>query len=98
MEKIELSEGWSFWRNAEGDGEAQTVRVPHDAMLSEPRTPDAPTGSAGSYFPGGIYRYERTIEVPPAWEGCALVLGFEGVYRNATVLVDGEKRTFHAYG
>ncbi|MBQ6522004.1 MAG: DUF4982 domain-containing protein [Atopobiaceae bacterium] len=98
MQTIELAEGWSFWRNAEGTGEAQRVRVPQDAMLSEPRSADAPTGSAGSYFPGGIYRYERTIEVLPAWEGCSLVLGFEGVYRNATVLVDGEKRAFHAYG
>ena len=98
METIELTEGWSLWRNADGTGEPEQVRVPHDAMLSEPRSADAPSGSAGSFFPGGTYRYEREIVVEPAWDGCQLALEFEGVYRNATVLVDGRKLAFHAYG
>ena len=98
METIGLSGGWSFWRDAEGVGEPEVVRVPHDAMLSEPRSADAVTGSAGAYFPGGTYRYEHKVVVEDAWDGCALVLEFEGVYRNATVLVDGQEQAFHAYG
>lgn len=98
MESFELDEGWRFWRNAEGAGAPETVRVPHDAMLSEPRSADAATGSAGAYFPGGIYRYERAIEILPAWEGRTLVLEFEGVYRDARVLLDGHETAFHANG
>lgn len=98
MVRIELVDGWRFWRNADGAGEAETVIVPHDAMLSERRSADAATGSAGAYFPGGIYRYEREIEVLPAWEGCTLELEFEGVYRNTRVLLDGREAAFHANG
>ena len=98
MQTINLATEWRFWRNAEGTGESQLVSVPHDAMLSEPRSADAPTGSAGSYFQGGIYRYEHDLLVTPAMEGCALVVEFEGVYRNATVLLDGTELAFHAYG
>ena len=98
MDTINLATGWSFWRNAEGTGEPQLVSVPHDAMLSEPRSADAPTGSAGSYFPGGIYRYERELLVTSAMADCVLTLEFEGVYRNARVLLDGSELAFHAYG
>ena len=98
MQTINLATGWRFWRNAEGTGAAEAVCVPHDAMLSEPRSADAPTGSAGSYFPGGTYRYEHDLTIEPSWEGKRFILEFEGVYRNATVLLDGEQLAFHAYG
>ena len=91
MDTINLATGWSFWRNAEGTGEPQLVSVPHDAMLSEPRSADAPTGSAGSYFPGGIYRYERELLVTSAMADCVLTLEFEGVYRNARVLLVSQR-------
>ena len=98
MTSIELSDNWSLWRNAEGIGEPQVVSVPHDAMLSEPRSADAPSGSAGSYFAGGTYRYEREFVVPQQMNASSLLLEFEGVYRNATVLVDDREMAFHAYG
>ena len=49
------------------DGRA--VRVPHDAMLQERRSPDAPTGSAGAYFWGGTYTYDRVFDIPESWAG-----------------------------
>ena len=98
MQTVGLADGWRFWRNGEGTGDCETVRVPHDAMLGEQRSADAVTGSAGAYFPGGTYRYERVLAVDAAWEGKRLILEFEGVYRNATVFFDGTELAFHAYG
>lgn len=76
----------------------EEVRVPHDAMLHEQRSPLAPTGSAGAYFPGGTYRYECEVVAPVSWAHKHLVLEFEGVMGHATVLVDGREVATHAYG
>ena len=78
------------------DGRA--VRVPHDAMLQERRSPDAPTGSAGAYFWGGTYTYDRVFDIPESWAGKQVTLEFEGVMGHTTVLVDGHAYAVHDYG
>ena len=78
------------------DGRA--VRVPHDAMREERRGPDAPTGSAGAYFFGGTYCYERGLDVPEAWAHKRVLLMFEGVMGHATVLINDIEVAEHAYG
>ena len=98
LQRIELDEGWRFWRSAEGDGAPESVRVPHDAMLGERRSPDAETGGAGAYFPGGTYRYEHDIDVPESWRGLCVTAEFEGVYRHATVSLNGRELAYHANG
>ena len=44
------------------------------------------------------YSYEKTLDVPEDWKGGKLLLEFEGVYRKATVSVNGEKAAYHDYG
>lgn len=95
-EVLELDEGWLLYRN--GSEVAEQVRVPHDAMLGERRSPDAVTGNAGAYFPGGTYRYERDIDVPESWNGQVVTLELEGVYQKATVLLDGVELAHNTYG
>ncbi|MBP3885666.1 MAG: hypothetical protein J6D54_12140, partial [Olsenella sp.] len=95
---IEMCEGWRFWRSAEAEGEGEAVSVPHDAMLGEGRDANAPSGGAGAYFEGGVYRYEREIVAPEGWCDACVTLEFEGVYRNASVYLNGEKIAFNAYG
>lgn len=93
---IELTDGWTLFRGESQEGEE--VRVPHDAMLSEPRSPQAVTGNAGAYFPGGTYRYEREIDVPASWANKVVTLELEGVYQKATVLLDGVEVGQNVYG
>ena len=62
MEMISLSEGWHF-RKASEQG-WQTVCVPHDAMRTEKRDPDCPSGAATGFWPGGSYIYEKTLDIP----------------------------------
>lgn len=76
----------------------QTVRIPHDAMLYEKRSADAPTGSAGAYFWGGTYRYDYELEVPLAWEDKHVELELEGVMGRALVLANNIPVASHAYG
>ena len=89
IQTIELTE-WTL------DG--RHVRVPHDAMLAERRSSNAPTGNAGAYFPGGIYTYERVLAVPKDWANKIVLLEFEGVMGHTDVLVNDVKVASHAYG
>ena len=66
------------------------VTLPHDAMLSEERSPDGGTGHAGGYFPGGIYIYEKTFELPEDARGKTVLLEFEGVYQRSKVHINGQ--------
>ncbi|MDO4623547.1 MAG: glycoside hydrolase family 2 TIM barrel-domain containing protein [Eubacteriales bacterium] len=86
MKKYRFNEGW-MCRKAEGNFHA--VTIPHDAMIKEQRSADAPGGSAQGFFPGGRYIYEKTFLLPEEWVGQPFVLQFEGVHKNAKVYVNG---------
>jgi hypothetical protein len=94
--KQELTRGWRFYRHGDPAG-AVTVDLPHDAMITEPRS-KCLNGANTGYFPGGRYVYERDLEIEEADIGKCISLIFEGVYRNATVSLNGEALAFHAYG
>jgi len=80
----------------------QPVTLPHDAMIGQDRAaPDgaAPMeGGAGAYFPGGVFEYRKIFPVPEDLRGKRIVLEFEGVYRDATVYLNGDYAGQRPYG
>lgn len=95
MEKISLNEKWEYSHRGEEDWKA--VTLPHDAMLSEPRSGNVPGGKNTGWFEGHDYVYERPLRICKE-EGARYVLEFEGVYRNAEVYLNGKKVGRHNYG
>jgi len=95
MKKQSFNKGWTFRK----DGEVVSVPVtlPHDAMIREQRDPASVNGSSTGYFPGGKYLYEKKFTKEDVGCGRA-ILDFEGVYRKAEVLLNGEKVASCAYG
>ena len=89
MKKISFNENWSC------NGKA--VTLPHDAQIMEKRSAEASNGGHG-YFPGGIYTYEKTFTAPEEWKDKVILAEFEGVYKNATVSLNGKELAFHPYG
>lgn len=79
-------DGWTV--RALDQGESIDVRLPHDAMISEPRAADNPSGYHGSYFPGGRYRYEKRW-TPEASPRTALL--FEGVVGDTRIRLNGNE-------
>ena len=75
----------------------QAVTLPHDAQITEKRGADVSNGGHG-YFPGGVYTYEKTFTALKEWEGKDILVEFEGVYKNATVSLNGKELCFHPYG
>lgn len=80
---------WRFCRYDTPD-EVTTVHLPHDAMITEPRS-KCLNGANSGYFPGGRYLYEKDFEISSDQIGQYIALVFEGVYRCATVYVNGKK-------
>ncbi|MBR3178668.1 MAG: DUF4982 domain-containing protein [Clostridia bacterium] len=87
MKKTDFNRGWFC------NGKA--VTLPHDAMLHTERRADAGSGSSGAYFSGGRYTYEKTFEKPGEEH---VILEFEGVYKNARVLINGVEAGGALYG
>ena len=93
MIRQDFCTGWRF--RPAGESEWTDVTLPHDAMIHRPRVPDAPSGSAQAFFPGGTYVYEKTFQRPEAEH---VVLQFEGVYQNPKVYLNGQYAGGTAYG
>ncbi|MEU3618799.1 glycoside hydrolase family 2 TIM barrel-domain containing protein [Streptomyces sp. NPDC006872] len=77
------------------------VTLPHDAMIGQQRAaPDEVTmeGAAGAYFPGGVFEYRKSFAVPEESRGKRIFVEFEGVYRDATVYINGDYAGQRPYG
>jgi len=89
-----FNDGWEFRRKTNtftemgGLGEPWTaVRLPHDAMILEDRSPSAI--QASGFFPRGVWEYRKTFEIPTGDANDVVILEFEGIYRDALVYVNG---------
>ncbi|MFE2424051.1 glycoside hydrolase family 2 TIM barrel-domain containing protein [Streptomyces hokutonensis] len=100
MIRTSFNDGWQtrtkvnpFAELAGTQAPFRPVTLPHDAMIERERTApggEATTeGGAGAYFPGGVYEYRKTFAVPEEYRGKRVLVEFEGVYRDATVHING---------
>ena len=97
MQKIDFNKGW-MCKCLTRDEAAYPVTLPHDAMLSEPRTQESTgEGNIGWYI-GGDYEYTKKLTVPKEYENKKVLIEFEGVYHNAEVHINGKKVAGRPYG
>jgi beta-galactosidase len=103
VRRTRFNDGWKVRpkvnRFAELGGQAaewQPVTLPHDAMIGTSRSPSASAGNA--YFPGGVWEYSKTLDLTSDDAGTSITLEFEGVYRDAVVLVNGSFAAQRPYG
>ncbi len=89
--------GWTC-RHAGDNAPGKPVTIPHDAALSEPRSPTAAGGVNTGWYEAFDYIYEKTFTPEPAWKNKKLLLEFEGVYRAAEVSLNGELLCIRPYG
>ena len=97
MQRIDFNKGW-MCKCLTRDEAAYPVTLPHDAMLSEPRTQESTgEGNIGWYI-GGDYEYTKKFPVPKEYENQKVLIEFEGVYHNAEVHINGKKVAGRPYG
>lgn len=97
MQKIDFNKDW-ICRCLTRDEAAYPVTLPHDAMLSEPRTQESTgKGNIGWYI-GGDYEYIRNFFVPEEYKDKKVLIEFEGIYHNGEVYINGKKAAYRPYG
>ena len=97
MKKTDFNKGWMCRCLTRGEA-AFPVTLPHDAMLSEPRTEQSQgEGNIGFYI-GGDYEYTKTFPVPEDYRDKKVLFEFEAVYHDAEVWLNGKKAAFRPYG
>ncbi len=97
MRKTKFNIGWDFWKDGH-ETQKRRINLPHDAMLEESRQPDLPKGNATGFFPGGKYVYTKIIPGNQFGKDETVILEFEGVYMNASVLLNGQQVGGWVYG
>ena len=97
MKRIDFNHDWTC-RCLTRPGEATPVTLPHDAMISEPRTEDSVAEGNIGWYVGGDYEYVKRFDAPEAWRDQALLMEFESVSRDAEVFINGEKAAERPYG
>lgn len=97
MKKQRINHNWTFWKDGR-ESQAQTVDLPHDAMILEARIPELENGNAAGFFPGGKYIYIKKIYGEVDYAETSVMIEFEGVYMNSEVYLNGEKIGGWIYG
>ena len=95
MKKQNFNSSWTFFKE---NGDSRVLDLPHDAMIEEKRSSDNPSGTAGAYFPGGKYAYEKEFFVNENSKDKYITFQFEGVYKNAKVYINGKEAGGKPYG
>jgi beta-galactosidase len=98
--------GWKFFLGDPGGAEApsftdtawRNVDLPHDWSIESRPDKDSPTGAGEGFFPAGVGWYRKTLNTDSSWQGKHVSVEFDGVYRDATVYLNGHKLGTHPYG
>lgn len=93
----ELMTGWTFWAE-DNPQQTWTVSLPHDAQQQIARDKDVAGGHHSGYARPGVFHYTKTLHADKALTRKHVTLVFEGVYRNARLLVNGKEAARQDYG
>ncbi len=105
-ERVPLDRDWKFHQGDVEGAEASdfepdawdTVHLPHDWSIGRQTDPEASSAGGGGFFPTGTGWYRHTFEAPSHWLDRVVEIEFEGVYRNATVWINGHRLGKHPSG
>jgi hypothetical protein len=104
MTRLPFADGWTVGPKLgafEAKNAADTavaVHVPHDALRDLSRSVDGGQGVHSGYIPGGVFAYTKSFEAPDEWRDKTVRIEFEGVYRDATVYINGDFAGHEANG
>lgn len=106
MKKTIFNDGWSLKQGIAGPFDVlsgsgspeKAVTLPHDAMIEQPRTPEAVSGCQYGFYPANSYTYIKRFHAPKSWEAGQNLLEFEGVMAKAMVYLNGEFLGGNQYG
>jgi len=104
--RLAADSGWKFMLGDPSGAEAPSfvdsawrgVDLPHDWSIESKPDASNPSGAGGGFFPVGVGWYRKTFSAGADWRGKRVSVEFDGVYRDATVYLNGHKLGMHPYG
>ncbi|WP_088104814.1 glycoside hydrolase family 2 TIM barrel-domain containing protein [Halalkalibacter urbisdiaboli] len=78
--------------------QGKIVHLPHDFTIETDTFPESPGGQLTGYFGGGVGTYTKILEIPENYKDKKVLVEFDGVYMNATVILNGHVVTRQHYG
>ena len=105
-QELAADAGWKFFLGDPSGAEApsfadaswRAVDLPHDWSIESKPDKDNPSAGGGGFFPNGVGWYRKTFHAPANWKGKLVSVEFDGVYRDATVYLNGHRLGTHPYG
>ena len=92
-----LSDSAQFAQTDYNDSQWRTLDLPHDWAIEGDFSPANPSGAGGGALPGGIGWYRKHLSLSNLSDQ-RVMIGFDGVYMNSTVFVNGHQVGFRPYG
>ena len=96
MQKININRNWAFQDLT--NSICKTVDLPHDAAIGTPRGKDGRTYFLNAGFKGIRCVYTKKLFIPQEYQGKALYLEFEGIYRDFIVYINGQEVLNKSFG
>lgn len=96
--RINFDEGWKFKLDSTNsyaqpdikDNDWRSLQLPHDWSIEGPFSKDHPATHNGGALPGGIGWYRKTFTLPASDAGKLVYIGFDGIYCNSEVWINGQ--------
>ena len=105
-QQLSADAGWKFVLGDPANAQAaafddsgwRKVDLPHDWSIEGKPDKANASGPGEGFFPGGIGWYRRSFNAPRDWKGKRVSIEFDGVYRDSTVYLNGQKLGTHPNG
>lgn len=97
MKRYSFNDKWECFRS-DGYLERFPVTLPHDAMQLDSKSETSNGGVNTGWHEVNDYTYEKKFFVPKDYENQKVFFEFEGVYRRASIYINGKMVKQHEYG
>lgn len=103
MKKINIDREWEFLfgepSNIPGmTRESKTVNLPYDFVIGSDVKKDSVNGTNTGFYDGDTGTYTKYIDIPEEWSGKRVLVEFDGVFGNTSVILNGHIMGKHHYG
>lgn len=103
MKRINIDREWEFIlgepSNIPGmQKQSRIVNLPHDFMVESDVKKDSVNGSNTGFYDGDTGTYTKYIDAPEEWEDKRVMVEFDGVFRDTSVILNGHIMGRHHYG
>lgn len=79
----------NYSKTTANDTEWRKLNLPHDWSIEGTFSKDNPATAGGGALPGGLGWYRKTFTVPATSKDKTVFIGFDGVYRNSEIFING---------